>query len=203
MRTDWRFREEELIEQGKVTVKRKLSGRAKTTALVVLVLVLGLVALIAAFWIKSSDQEPPRITAVSPVANAAGVSPGARVQVSFNHAFPTVFDVVSLRLWNAQGDRIIGAFEVHSTETAAMLAPVTELAPGKYRAEARIGDGEAVEWEFTVSEPDPWPESIGPILVISSEAGKFGDYYAEIGRVPGRGVTEVVKPLASAPLRAP
>ncbi|WP_162783820.1 hypothetical protein [Devosia naphthalenivorans] len=93
---------------------------------------------------------------------------------------------MSLRLRNADDQRITGAFEVHTSQTAAMMIPNSELVPGTYNAEARIGQGEAVEWEFTVSDNQiPEPGLGGPILVIGSDSVVFDDFYAEILRAEG------------------
>lgn len=141
--------------------------------------------LAAGLWNTNPDPETPGIKSVLPARNADDVSESSRVQVTFDHRFPSALDNVSLRLWDAHGDRIIGTFEVHSSQTAAMLAPTTRLASGKYKAEARIGDNEAIQWEFSVSKQQTLPASTAAILVIESDAIIFDDYYAEILRAEG------------------
>ena len=174
-----------------LTVSARLSPiwafgeRAKAAAAFLVVAPAGLAMLAASLWITYFGQEAPAIKAVLPAADATDVSESARVQVSFDRPFPSAFDDVSLRLWTSKGDRIIGAFEVHSSQTAVMLAPNTELAPGKYKAEARIGGGEAFEWEFSVSKQQAPSADAGPILVIKSDAVVYDEYYAEILRAEG------------------
>jgi hypothetical protein len=152
-----------------------------------LVLILGLIALLTiGLWVKNLSSGAPAIKAVFPAAGTSDVFASSKLVVRFDRPFPGAFDAVQFRLWNADGERIIGAFEVHSSQTAAMLAPNSKLVPGEYLAEVRLGEGEPLKWKFTV--PDQQIAQAGrggPILVVGSDQVLFDDYYGEILRAEG------------------
>lgn len=84
--------------------------------------------------------------------------------------------------------------------SAAAMAATLHLSPGMFSREPRmlIEHGAIRVLAFKYA-------SGVEALELSTGAARFIllPFKGQQGRVPGRGVTEVVKPLASAPLRAP
>jgi hypothetical protein len=143
-------------------------------------------ALATGLWLRNSDPETPAIRAVFPLADAAFVPRGTKVQVSLDRPLAGVDGAINVRLRDANGARVTGALELHRNQTAAMFTPNAELIPGQYQAEARVGQGDPFEWQFTVlDELALGAGDGGPILVVTSEAVVFDAFYAEILRAEG------------------
>lgn len=151
------------------------------------ILTLGFVmVLLGVFWFGRPDNGAPTITAVFPVPGAVAVPGNTTIQVSFDRPLAGDTGAMTVHLKDADGERIGGALEIHSKQTAVMLTPSAALVPGSYQAQARIGGGAPTTWDFTVSDNlIPGPPADGPILLITSDAVPFGDYYAEILRAEG------------------
>ena len=152
----------------------------------------------------ATDATPPVIVAMVPAANAVAAPVTSVMTVTFNEAMaPATISGATIALRDS-GNALVPATVRYAADTrTATLEPIDALAySNTYSVRVRgtdsgvtdlAGNGLAsdVVWTFTtVDSPTTGPG--GPILVITSSANRFTEYFAEILRAEGLNAFNVV-----------
>ncbi|NUQ30798.1 MAG: Ig-like domain-containing protein [Acidobacteriaceae bacterium] len=144
---------------------------------------------------------PPRVMVASPYAGEVGVEPQEPITLAFNKPMsPETIRPATLTLRDEQ-DRIIPAtVSYDDSANKAVLTPLAALSQGStYKVTLRGGKQGILDqhnrsltgdmkWQFTTgvetaASPEQGPD--GPILLVTSKANGFSQYYAEILRNEG------------------
>jgi len=147
------------------------------------------------------DQTPPTVYSVSPANNASGRKVNTNVSVTFNDAMDaSSIGSGTFELRDSSTNMLVSAVVMYDPSTwTATLNPVADLTNSTtYTARAKggiqgvkdaAGNPMASDyvWSFTTATllPPPNHGPGGPILVVTSTANPFSEYYAEILRTEG------------------
>jgi Bacterial Ig-like domain len=163
---------------------------------------LGLLAYgIATSGFAREDRLLPVVASVYPVPGEVGVAAGSRLNIAFNkRMLPKTIGPAAFMLRDDQ-NRIVPAGVSYQVSThTAILSPSAALLPGRtYEATVLGGPGGIKDsrghglatdrvWRFTTGVASASSPAIGPggpILLITSAANGFSQYYAEILRNEG------------------
>jgi hypothetical protein len=160
------------------------------------------------FWVDlvfvtsvGPDTAPPTLITVNPPNGAADAGPATVVSGTFNERIdPSSVTSSTFELRDSGNALVPATIGYSATTRSATLTPGSVLTfSATYTATLRGGStgikdvaGNAlasdVTWSFTTGWPTPPPPTAGPggpILVISSAANPFTQYYAEILRAEG------------------
>jgi hypothetical protein len=164
--------------------------------------VLGLISCLVAIPILVRySRRMPVVESMSPDSNELGVAANARVILKFNNrmrANTVVPSTVELR--DDQGRLVPAEVAYRSEKRSVVLTAMAALQAGHtYQAKLTGGSTgpkdifghelpDGLEWRFTTgvaASKDPAVGPGGPILLLSSAANRFSEYYAEILRNEG------------------
>jgi hypothetical protein len=143
-----------------------------------------------------ADSVPPAVTSVTPVNGATGVTPNTTVTALFSEAIDSsTISASTFELRNPSNTLISATVSYNSSTTMTTLTPSAALANSTvYTAtikggatDPRVKDvaGNALAANYTWSFTTSSAMATDPILLITSTANPFSNYYAEILKTEG------------------
>jgi hypothetical protein len=149
------------------------------------------------------DTTPPAVSSFSPGNGVSGVKTDVVPAVTFNERMDVATITSSTLVLRNAANQVVTASVAYTDATR--VATITPSAALQYstaytitveggttepRVKDRAGNGLAadVSWSFTTAAPPPPPPTHGPggpVLVVTSAANPFANYYAEILRTEG------------------
>lgn len=158
----------------------------------------------AVFSTTSTISNPLTVEVTQPGNNDYGIAADAEVTAQFNRVLDSAtVTSTSLRLFNESGAEVSGAASYDSRTGGVVFEPASPLSAGAHYTAKIVGtvaDGDGAtlgseyEWSFTVgtaASPSLSQGAGGPILVVTSAANPYSEYYAEILRAEGLNEFEV------------
>lgn len=152
----------------------------------------------AVFASQPTDIAPLHVVAPQPSNGSYGVSRTANVSASFDQALnPATVNAATVQVRDAEGLSVAGAVSYDSSKHAILFTPSSAFTYNtKYAVTLDTGittvDGIPLaanySWSFTIGSPlNPSMATGegGPILVITTNGDRYGQYYAEILRTEG------------------
>ena len=145
----------------------------------------------------AADGVSPTVTTVSPVNGAVGVPTSSAVTATFSEKMdPTTVTTSNFELRNASNVLVPAVVSYNVTALTATLTPSAALANATtYTATIKTGVKDLIgnalssngSWSFTTAAApvSPTAGSGGPILVVTTSADPFSQYYMEILRAEG------------------
>jgi hypothetical protein len=143
----------------------------------------------------------PRTQSVYPRDGEVGVEPNTPITLTFNKGIaPRTISPMTFTLYDQQGSAIPGTITYDDATQTAILLPMSALNQNSTYAVRLKGGSQGIldryrhplryeeRWAFTTgirAAKSPAQGSGGPILVITSKANAFTQYYAEILRNEG------------------
>jgi hypothetical protein len=146
---------------------------------------------------SASDSGAPMVTAISPADESAGVSTTPTVTATFSEALdPTTVTSSTFSLRNASNVVVASTVSYSASSLTATLIPNAALANGAvYTAtlttgiKDKLGNALAAggSWSFTTAAATlaPTAGAGGPVLVVTTSADPFSQFYLEILRAEG------------------
>ncbi len=146
---------------------------------------------------SGADTTPPTIVSASPAPGSSGAAPTTTVTATFSEAvIASTITGSSFTLRDSSNAQVAASVAYDSASATATLTPSAQLAAGSiYTATVSTAvtdlSGNAlaapVSWSFATapSPTNPTQGTGGPILVVTSSANPFTQYYAEILHAEG------------------
>ena len=147
---------------------------------------------------------PTKVLATHPSFDQSGVESSTSVKITFNRDVSnSEIDTSTFVLRDANGSIVPAQVTYHKADHAAILTPLTPLASGQsyrvtlvgnkaaFNAQKHLALAKDFVWNFSTGVARftlPRNGPGGPLLLITSKANKFSEYYAEILR--GEGLNE-------------
>ncbi len=152
----------------------------------------------AVFSLNASDKIPPRIIVTQPTSNSYGIDHTSSVTAEIDQQLDaTTVNGSTVKVYDGAGNLVSGTVSYDAGKKWIVFKPA---APFAYNSTytAHIGTGikdldgvslaAGADWSFTTGSPvvsDMNQGNGGPILVLTTSASAYGNYYAEILRTEG------------------
>lgn len=165
-----------------------MSGGTRRLLAVILTTVVGMLLMLAVGGrLTGVASASPQVVSHFPATAAANVSNGARVTVVFDRPLTGEADRLKFSVTDADGRAVPAAVRLDESLTSAELEPTEPLAPGRYTAKVTLPEViSPKEWSFTVPVKRPLSAGPGgPILLVTSTADGYDEFYAEMLRAEG------------------
>lgn len=152
----------------------------------------------AVFSLNASDRIQPKILVTQPIDKSYGVSHTISVTAAVDRALDsTTVNNSTVKVYDGSGNPVLGTVSYDAGKKWIVFKPTTPFAYNStYTAHIGTGikdlDGVSLaagaDWSFTTGSQvvsDMNQGNGGPILVLTTSASAYGNYYAEILRTEG------------------